>query len=215
MAEATLYSETTDGYVSSTGATWSVTMAGTGTLGGATDSQKATWGTRWPPGCYMHFHEFDLSGIPSGSTVTAATFSLYAGDNNMNTRHVVAEVYEYEFGTLTTADWRTGGDGGDLDTMHDAGGLLASTGGDGKSSNSYWVFTSQAAFLSAVEDHLGGTLQVVVAPDYLRIGTEPSDEWYWTEFNFADSASNRPRLVVEYTEPVGFVGLTVIRDVHA
>lgn len=158
-------------------------------------------GSAWT-GMLKGIHLFDISSIPAGATITDVDFQFYVTAASEN--HSGLEV--------TVAGWTTSSDTGLTGTDHDianAGDRLASDKGVGTySTSAYNSHTFNATGVAFVQSALDGD-------GIVRIGTLTSadyDNVEPTKVNATSSVSghsaensNKPKLVVTYTEGGGVV----------
>lgn len=141
---------------------------------------------------------FDVSDIPSGSSITAATLAVrYVNLDNAKGNHV-EEIFAYDWGSgISTADWRQGGASGWLNTnLSSRVAYRTPSSSDGTSS--YRDFTSDGladAVADAVADD--GILRLVAASNLFRSDSAPSGAngagWYSADTSYPQ------RLIVTYT----------------
>jgi len=144
---------------------------------------------------------FDLSSIPSGSTITVATFRIYDSGDNLatNTRTMRAYRLLRAWGE-TTATWNTTdgstswGTVGAYNTTNDLEATdIGSVSMPGTEVAGYVDITLTA---SKVQEWLNGTL----ANNGLLLGMDTElDDLH--RFN-SDEGANKPELVITYTPPI-------------
>lgn len=170
----TIFGDAADGYVDASSA------AGDGSGGTVTSTTPLFAGgsgsTR-----YEAFLAFDTSVIPDGATIMAATLSLWGTHINLGGGAFTIDARAYDWGaTLETADWRS------LATMATLP-LLASRSTTGWSTSGYNAFTSQEAFLTAINKS-GFTRLIVGAATSSYVGFSGGDQ---------AGTSQDPKLVIE------------------
>ena len=104
----TLYDATSDGFLNSSNATYSVAAAGTGTFTVDTTATNVACYGDTVYNLYESFVSFDLSSIPAGAVLNSAAmaFGLIQAPNSANP--VTMEVRKYNWGgSLSSANWRT------------------------------------------------------------------------------------------------------------
>jgi len=208
VSTLTVYSSTADGQVRGDNANYA-TARSTGSVAGDT-SATGYLGQVWTGAvfrCYQLFFSFDTSEIPSGATVSSATFSLY-GSTDVSDTDFIMEVSAYDWGVaVTTADYIAGAS---LPSSYLASYATGQAYPNNWAEGAYHAFTSESTFPAAIVK--GGTTYLRVYSNRLRGGNQPSGNEYVQTFMADDASTRDPRLVVEYTSP--FTGITVIRDVH-
>jgi hypothetical protein len=205
MAELTVYSTAADSYVESVNATWATMCAGSSLSAAAAGTEYIGYANDYGDELFL---AFDTSAIAVGSTITGVTFQTTTG---MVAETHVQECYAYDWGaSIGTDDWRTGNTSGWLATEYSASHRLAYvniTTGDGWDTARPW--TVGAAMNAAIVCE--GTTRLVLASDSLRGASAVNNtrlQWH----SGADATqANRPKLVITYSPPVGFTGLTVTR----
>jgi len=136
---------------------------------------------------FQFFMDFDTSSIPDTDEISAVTLSL-RGEVDQSATDFVSEVYVFDWDTtVTTADWRTPTQIGSLTRVatHNSSGF----------SGAYLAFTSDAAFLTAINKT--GSTRLMVTSDRFRASTEPTALEYivWASGN---ASTREPKLVVEH-----------------
>lgn len=179
----TIYSGAADGYVGAT--PWTAGDGGGDSVNNTTGSPTVgrLSGTGWG---YESFLTFDTSIVVG--TITSATLSIYVTNDTSNTDFTI-EVRLHDWGTsLTTADWLSS------ETLGTKT-LLASLSTDGLTVSAHNTFTSDAAFLSNINQ--AGETRVVVCSDRHRLGlTAPASEYM--AFKGHDGIdAEKPKLVIE------------------
>lgn len=150
----TIYSDAADDYTAST------PTAGDG-AGGSPAGGDIYCGMNTGT-AYQAYLSFDTSTVVG--TITAVTLSLY-GINDSSTTDFTLEARPYNWGaSVAVADWRSAATFGSLT-------LLASTPTSGWVTSAYNALTSQAAFLSNINQ--SGTTYLVLASDRYRTGATP------------------------------------------
>lgn len=140
-----------------------------------------------PAYCYEGFISFDTS-LALG-TITAVTLSLF-GSNDTSTTNFTLEARPYDWGaTLTSADYRTR-------AQVTSAALLASISTAGWNAAGYNVLTSQAAFLSNINQ--AGTTRLILCSDRYRTAvTASTAEYVGMKSADAGGTTNDPKLVIE------------------
>jgi hypothetical protein len=204
MAELTVYSTSADSYVESVNATWATMCAGSNLVADAAGTTYVGYANNYGDELFL---AFDTSAIPEGSTVSAVSFQTTTG--MVGSTHV-SECYAYDWGTIGTADWRTGNTTGWLATEYNAGNRLAyvniTSGDDWDFARAWTVAATMNAAIVC-----GGTTRLVLASDSLRGASAVNDTRTQWRSGADATEANRPKLVITYSPPVGFTGLTVTR----
>jgi hypothetical protein len=175
----TIYGDTTDGYL--TAASQNQATA---------SSVDTTWNIfvgQQVGGFYEGALAFDTSIVVG--TITAATLSVY-GMSDSSTTDFTFEARLHDWGaTLTTSDWVPGNQ---LGTKT----LLASMATSAWSASGYNALTSEAAFLSSINQ--AGFTRLLLCSSRHRLNTAPSGTEY-VGVIAADTGgtSQDPKLVVE------------------
>ncbi len=185
----TVFADTSDGYITSAGATYTIRRDGTGTL--TADTASATNYTgQDASGVYQFFCKFDTSAIPDGDTVSAVVFSLYTnGDGTV--QDYIAEARAYDYGAaVTSADWTPGAS---LDSLT----LMATFDTTGISVVAYNDFTSEAGFPAYVSKT--GFTPLMVSSSRQRLNQANVGNEYWGLYTANMSGTtNDPKLVVTH-----------------
>lgn len=176
-----------DGQISSNHSTYSIARAGS-SLALDNDADAAVGqlvaGNRY---CYESFLSFDTSAV--AGVVQSATLSLY-GSADGSTVDFVLEARLHDWGaTLETGDWVAGADLA-------AKTLVASynTAG-GWSTSGYNAFTSEAAFVSGINQ--SGSTRLVLSSSRQRNADVPPNNEYVIFYASEDSGTSRdPKLVI-------------------
>jgi hypothetical protein len=175
---------------------WADVVAATGDGESAdTTTQTPRCGTRVAASpAYTGFQlalKFDTSGIPDDATITGAKLYLYGQADN-STQDFTLQCYEWsDWGTLNGADFLAA-------SGFAAKTLLASFATSGFSTGGYNEFTSESAFLAAINK--SGTTWLWVTSDRYVAGTEPSTNEYVAVYGVPYTGTSRdPYIVVEYT----------------
>ena len=136
---------------------------------------------------YQAFLAFDTSSISDTATITAVTLSLW-GVTDSSTTDFTIEVRSHDWGaSLLTGDWLSRAT---IATKT----LVASRSTAGFSTSGYNIFTSEAAFLAAINKT--GFTRLVVNSSIWRAAGAGSD---LVGFKTSDAAgtTNDPKLVIE------------------
>ena len=134
---------------------------------------------------YEGFLAFDTSAVVG--TITSATLSLWS-TNDASLTDFTFEARLYDWGaSITTADWRA-------KTSLGALTLVASRSTVGWSTSAYNVLTSEAAFLSGINQ--SGTTRLILNSSTFRIGTFANTLVFIASVRDSDPA-HRPKLVIE------------------
>ena len=138
-------------------------------------------------GCREAFVKFDTSSLPDGATITSVLLEMKLSTDSSVT-DFIAEVYVKDWGAaVDTGDWVAGASLSGLTRVAtiDSNGIGAT--------NAYKSFTSDAAFLTAI--NTTGTTYLMLASSRHRAGSAPSadEQLYW-----AQNAGNQPKLTVTY-----------------
>lgn len=177
------------GYIDSHDADYAKARAGTGTLSAVTGAtskgkvgQQLTGGVYY---CWEWFCRFDTSGIPDDAVIEAATLRVMAYTKSGSP---ILQVRAFDYGSsVATDDWQ---DGSELA----AESLLASYNtASGWTNNTYYAFTSEAAFKSAI--NVTGYTQLVLASKNQYDNTAPGGD----EYALTQNQSYAARLDIEYS----------------
>ena len=174
------------GRVESDNATYATAVAGSGLV-----ANTAYYYVGQAPGYYLDilYLEFDTSGIGAGQIISAATFSLYGNDAGSAGPHTeIVAAYDYGV-SATTADWRTAAQLTALTALASKACTTAI------SESAYTDFTSQAAFLAAINPV--GMTRLIVFSASQASSTQPSaaERVRW---NIRTATGKEPKLVVTY-----------------
>ena len=189
----TIYSNgSDDGYISSSNATYATARSGSN-LGAVTNSAnenvigQTTLGDYY---CFEAFVNFTTSTV--AGSVSSATLSLYGASNSSNTDFTInARRLDYTAGGLTTADWIAG-------ASVSGQALLATYATTGWDTADYNVFTSQAAFLTNINQ--SGTTGIILSSSRHEGNNAPTgDEYVIFHGGSETGTSQDPRLVIEAT----------------
>jgi len=163
------------------GRAYSASINGTG-LGADADYLSVGRSTYY----FETFLAFDTSTVLG--TITSATLSLYGSYDSSPTDFTV-EARAYDFGaTITTADYLPG-------TSLAALTLLASRSTAGFTTSGYNAFTSEAAFLSNINQ--AGTTRLIINSSLHRLG-DTTDNRIVEFFTIAEAGTTKdPKLVIE------------------
>jgi len=198
VAELTVYGVDADGMIRSSSATYATARTGSGTLTLNPEGTGLYSGQLYSSGTYYldeSFFAFDTSGLPDDAIIQTVVLSLWGiSSSTLNDR--VHEVRAYDWGdTVTTGDWISGADLG-------SSTLVASLADEDFAYETYAAFTSEAAFLTAINKT--GVTRLVMASSRLRLGTAPTglerESWAGGE------ATDPPKLVITYTVPIAHEG---------
>ena len=178
---------------------------------------------------YRSLITFDLSGIPAGAVLTAATLSLWehtavaaAGAPAswaVELRKVLVNWVEAEatWNKYSTAggNWGTAG----CSNATDRGAtVLATTTLDGTAANDFvsWSGPGLMAFFQAVVDGAANYGLLLSAPTAEMLGTTPRAYSSFYSSAYATDAAKRPKLVLEhYTGSFPVIGSPIIRGMGA
>lgn len=201
----TVYSLAADSYLSNMSATYATARSGGGTFDGPYTSANLPYGQKLVSTTYQFmeiFLSWDTSFIPDTATVTGADIGLYHQNKGV-TQDFVIQVRARDWGTsVTTADFVAGAD---LSALT----LLASRTTVGIGTNAYWVLTSEAALLSAINKT--GETRVVVTSDRMAAGNTPTTSEFMAVWLNEKGAGYQPRLVVTYTEASSAVPVNLLK----
>lgn len=208
MTTATFYAGTADGYLSSRDDDYSLARAGTGAL--LSFNTTATEGyvgqaADGNPGflyqCTEGFLSFDTSSLPDDAVILSVTLSLY-GDTDSSTTDFTINARAHDWGAeITGADWVAG-------ASLPAKTLLATFATSGWSVAGYNDFTSEAAFLTAINKN--GTTYIILSSSRHEGNNTPSgDEYVLWETANNSGTSKDPKLVVEYTQFTGTIAASL------
>ena len=158
--------------------------------------------------------QFDLSTIPVGATVTSAVLSLYCTNDNASTgsnftvHRMVRAWLEGTGNYAATGDgatwntydgvnnWQTAGAGGALDSEAASIGSRAFTAAETLNEFKNWSLAP-----AKVQEWISGAL--ANNGMLLKSDNEVNDTSYYFAASDHGTAGIRPKLVIEYTEPVG------------
>ena len=215
MATATIYPSDSDTVRSSNG-TFTTMLSGsslvihtsnTNLRAGQVYSASVYYG-------YEAFLKFDLSSIPSGSTINSVAFQTkvaerIAGVGNENI--YVASVAD--FGTIDTADWRNRAA---LVALTPMATLATVAGGGAPVVNDTTTFTeSGSALRTWVAAAAGGNAFCMMWNDYLESGSAASASQYIGFYYEGDATpANRPQLIIDYTAPASGIPAHLMRRQH-
>ena len=177
----TIFGDVSDGYINAGGAN--------NASGDGVDTTGDIYTGQAPGGYYEGFLAFDTSTVVG--TITAVTLSVY-GMNDSSVTDFTLEARLHDWGaTLTTADWVPGNQ---LGTKT----LLASMNTSGWSAAGYNTLTSDAAFLTNINQ--SGFTRVLMCSSRHRLGNTPSGSEF-VGYRSANQAgtTNDPKLVIETT----------------
>ena len=202
VTTATFYASTADGYLSSRDDDYSLARAGTGaSLASSPTASEGYVGQAadGAPGflyqCTEGFLSFDTSSIPDDAAILSVTLSLY-GDTDSSTTDFTINARAHDWGAgITTADWVAG-------ASLSAKTLLATFATSGWSVAGYNDFTSEAAFLTAINKT--GTTYIILSSSRHEGNNTPSgDEYVQWETANNTGTSKDPKLTVVYSEAAG------------
>lgn len=194
MASVTVYPSANSGALRSSSATYATARAGTGTLAAqaANDARCGQYLTGGTYHCYQHFLEFDLtSAVPAGSTITAATLSLFVWAIDGTPGYVIEAMASDYGAALTTADIVAGANMGALTALANWTSAAPDT--------VYKAFTSTGlvAWLTP-----GATNRMVIAGQRQRTDNAPAAaEYISAYYDNTGGDSGRPKLDITYTPP--------------
>lgn len=202
MTDSTFYSSTADGQIESFNATYSTARSG-GTLTANTAGGSANVGQVAGYACYEAFLSFDTSAIPDGDIITAVTLSLDgtgAIDGSDTDFTINARVYDWG-ASLTTADWIAG-------ASLSGNTLVASRSTSGWNASGYNAFTSEAAFLTAINKT--GVTYLVLSSSRHEAGTTPTgNEYVGVATADTTGTTHDPKLVVTHLSPTGTITASI------
>lgn len=151
---------------------------------------------------YRIYSNFDLSGIPGGSTVTSATIDYY-GSNNQSVVDFDYGIYDSgQPGTIVNSDyssfpgWQSGSQTYTPTAWSNKINTSAYALGYGN------VLTFNATGKTAIETNIGGEFQVLVLSDEDINYSTPSNKEY-VLFHGSGDAS-KAKLIVDYDIPSGY-----------
>lgn len=208
MTTTVFYSGAADGYISSRDDDYSLARAGTGAS--LSSNANATTGyvgqaADGAPGflyqCTEGFLSFDTSSLPDGAIITAVTLSLY-GDTDSSDTDFTINARAYDWGAaLATGDWVAG-------ASLSGNTLLATFATSGFSTSGYNDFTSEAAFLAAINT-TGITYIILSSSRHEGNNTPAGDEYVL--WNTADETgtSKDPKLTITYDPPTGPIASSI------
>lgn len=194
MAILTVYGDTADGRVNSTGGTWAIIGAGSGTL-----SVNTTETNNWIGESFggsssnQAFLSFDTSTLGSSGVVTAVTLTLTSdGTQSSKTANIEARGYNWT-SALATSAWRAWG------STYSGLSLLASLAASSWTATDATAngLTSQSAFPAYI--NTTGTTHFMVGSGFMTSTAAPSAD-DWLGFYYADQTGTTrdPTLVVTY-----------------
>lgn len=192
-SSVTYWASDTDGYVSSTNATYTTARSGSGLAANTTADLRI--GQSRPKDYLVEegFISFDTSGLPDDATIDAITLEMWLTTDS-STADFITEAREYDWGaSLTTADFRAGAN---LSALT----LMASINSSGiGATGAYKAFTSETAFLSATNIKTG-VVYLNLSSSEQRLNSAPTGNEFliWESANTA-STTNDPRITIEYT----------------
>jgi hypothetical protein len=201
VSTLTVFAATSDGYISSTNATYATARTG-GTLAADSVATTCLIGQQFNGSNYIideAFFSFDTSPIPTTATVNSVAFSLWgSADNSSQDFTMQARTDSWTAGGLTTADWVSGASLGALT-------LLATFSTASFSQIGYNQFTENGTnFRSAINKGTGATTQFLVDSDRHVAGNTPTigaPENVTVDTADASGTANDPQLVIGYTLP--------------
>lgn len=187
------YADATDGFITSSNATYSTARSGSGQTADDTNTvfsagQVLNAGTYF---CYEGFIQFDTSSIADAATINSALLSLNVSADASTTDFTI-EARLKDWGTgLTTADWVAGASLGSQT-------LLASVSTSGISTDVYLDLTSDAAFVSNINKT--GATRLMLCSSRHRGNNTPAG-FEFAVFYSADNVgtSQDPMLTVDAT----------------
>lgn len=190
MTTYTIYSGTGDGTITSSNGTYSTARSGSGLSADTSDTTLFVGQTALGSfECKEAFVSFDTSGV--AGAVTSATLSLFINGLELPSTNFTLNARRLDWGTLTTADWIAG-------ASLSGQTLLATYATSTGTSNAYAALTSQAAFLTNINQ--SGTTGIILSSSRHEAGTS-SDFNERLGFYSADRSgtTNDPKLVVVAT----------------
>lgn len=178
-----------DGYIASNNATYSTARAGSDLNNLSSDIYVGQ--DRYDSyDCYEGFVSFDTSSVLG--TVSSATLSLYGGVDGSTAADFTVNARLKSYSTLDASDWVAGAS---LSALT----LLATFNTTGFSTSGYNVFTSQAAFLSNINQ--SGVTGIILSSSRHEAGTavaaNNTDEYVRMHASVASGTTQDPRLVVD------------------
>lgn len=201
MTVTTVFSETNDGQITSSDATYANALAGTGLgFGASTNTTGIRIGQEDIAGesfVDLGYLSFDTSSISDTDTVSSIVLSVYITTDS-STVDFTLRAREHDWGaTLTTADWL-------VPATLSGKTLLASISTAGISINAYNDLTSQAAFLTATNLKTG-TVYTVLGSSRFESSTGPpaggSPEAITISSADVSGTSQDPKLVITHLPP--------------
>ncbi len=208
----TVYGDTSDGRLEGQGATYNVARNGTGTIQNDTTGVTSATGQFFSSSysCYQQYWSFDTSAIADTDEVTSVVLELYQTGQNLAGGNFTVEAREYDWGaSLTTADYRPGNTLSGLT-------LLASIATSGMGTlNTYYAFTSTAAFLTAANLKTG-SVRLLTTSSKQRTGTAPTDREF-VQFATANASGTTtdPKLTITHDTPSSGGSITFVGASHA
>jgi hypothetical protein len=209
MATATIYAADTDTVRSSNG-TFTTMLSGSSLVlhsstvylrVGQVYSASTYFG-------YESFLKFDLSSIPSGSTINSVTYQMVVGERteaNTSTLYIASVA---DFGTIDTSDWRNR-------TALQALTPMASLAHDGTNPaiSTTATFTESGTSLRTwVSAAAGGNAFCMLWNEYLENGSSTNTNRFFGFYDEDDGTpGNRPTLDIDYTAPASGIPAHLMR----
>lgn len=188
MTTTIVFSDASDGSISSTSASYATARAG-GTLA-VSSGTEVTWGQSYSGSLYElneAFLSFSFTA-PTDRVISAEILTYTLSAANRSVSRYITWV-EYDWGTsLTTADWRS-------DTQLNAlGPHLSNVGPEAEETVGQWCYSGSDSLAARVA--LSSPLRVVGQSDLARIGSTPSVDQR-VKFSSSDTSgtTSDPRLV--------------------
>lgn len=150
------------------------------------------------------FLAWDVSSIPGGDTIVAATVSLVI-DTDLTTYDPVWEIRAYDWGaTLDTDDWRTG-------AQLTALTLLATLDSATSGGTGLRDLASTAALTTSTAGWASGWVRAVLASDTVRTGepTHSANEYIVVRFPPSTGTANDPRLTITHEPPADPIDIDI------
>lgn len=211
MTTFTIYADATDGYLSSSDASYSNARAGSGTLAADAAGNSLIVGQQLTGGLYYAweaFLSFDTSLIGAGAVVSSATLRTTASSLNFGTACTI-NTRSRDWGAgLTTGDFVAGASlSGDTLVASVTSSSLNSTG-IGFGSN----HTSEVAMLSAINT-TGSTRFILSSSRHQGNNTPTGDEYFAFYSSDQSGTTKDPRLTVIAALPIsGTASITEAND---
>ena len=203
MPTYVIYSDSTDGYLECTNATYATARSGGGTLTSDTSAATITVGQYHDTTYYVEeaFLSFDTSSVVG--VATSAVLSLYLNTDGSTSADFTINARAYDWGSsLTTADWIAG--------ASLSGNTLRASYGTASLAAGYNDFTSEATF----KDNLTNPVRLVLASSRTEAGTSNATNPYsdYVSFKSANETgtSSDPKLTIVTSLQVTYTADAVI-----